>query len=99
MSKSLSDIVDEVHNKSPFAGTKTQTADIVAHAFAAVADALNRGEDVRINNFGTFYLHERKARQGRNPRTGESVAIPASTTAKFRASQNLKARLTSSSLS
>ena len=47
--------------------------------FAAVGDSLAKGEPVSIAGFGTFTTKSRPARQGRNPRTGEAIAIAAST--------------------
>ena len=46
-------------------------------------------EDIKIYKFGRFYLHRSKERKGRNPKTGESVMIPARFTVKFKASRNL----------
>ena len=58
--------------------------------FDTIADALKRGDEVRLVGFGTFSLSKRKASQGRNPRTGEPMAIKASTQPKFRAGKVLK---------
>ena len=61
-------------------------ADRVANVmFSAIGDALANGETVRISGFGTFSTRVRAARQGRNPRTGESIAIPVSKAASFTA--------------
>ena len=58
--------------------------------FAAVEKALAAGEKVSITGFGTFEIHERKARVGKNPRTGESVKIAASKAPAFKPSNVLK---------
>ena len=42
----------------------------------SIKDALRRGEKVSLVGFGTFYVKERNARNGRNPRTGKSIHIP-----------------------
>lgn len=55
-----------------------------------LADALNEGTRVQITGFGTFEAKHRKARQGRNPRTGETIQIAASKTPSFRAGKGLK---------
>lgn len=55
-----------------------------------ITDALKGGEEVRLVGFGTFAVSAREATTGRNPRTGESIAIPASKTPKFRAGKGLK---------
>ena len=59
----------------------------VSGVFSAIADALVGGETVTIAGFGTFLTKSRSARQGRNTRTGESIAIAASTTPSFKASK------------
>ena len=66
-------------------------ADRVVNAvFRAIGDALANGETVRISGFGTFSTRARAARQGRNPRTGERIAIPASKVPSFKASKPLR---------
>lgn len=52
--------------------------------------ALKGGERVNISGFGTFSVSTRQARTGRNPKTGESIQISASRSAKFRAGKQLK---------
>jgi len=49
---------------------------IVQKTFDVVVEALVRNEKVELRNFGVFKVRERKARFGRNPRTGESVPVP-----------------------
>lgn len=65
----------------------TRTVDAV---FDAITDALRRGDDVRLVGFGTFSAARRKEREGRNPRTGETIRIPASVQPKFAAGKGLK---------
>ena len=55
-----------------------------------VGDVLARGETVSIAGFGTFSVKDRPARQGRNPRTGESIAIAASKVPSFKAGKGLR---------
>ena len=55
-----------------------------------IARALSRGESVRITGFGTFEPRQRKARAGRNPRTGGAIMIPAAVVPAFRAGKGLK---------
>lgn len=67
------------------------TADSVVNVvFAAISDALARGEAVTIAGFGTFSIKARQAREGRNPRTGERIAIPASKVPSFKAGKGLR---------
>jgi DNA-binding protein HU-beta len=55
-----------------------------------VTEALKGGEEVRITGFGKFSVRERKAREGRNPQTGEKMKIPASKVPTFSAGNALK---------
>ncbi len=56
----------------------------------AVAEALKNGDKVQLVGFGTFETSERTAREGRNPRTGESMTIAACKAPKFKAGKALK---------
>ncbi len=56
----------------------------------AVSEALNAGEEVQLPGFGKFYVREQKAREGRNPQSGENMTIPASRVPAFRAGKSLK---------
>ena len=55
-----------------------------------IANALKGGQRVQITGFGTFEAKQRKARTGRNPRTGETIKIAATKTPSFRAGKGLK---------
>lgn len=55
-----------------------------------IAKTLKRGDRVQITGFGTFEAKHRKARTGRNPRTGETIKIAATKTPSFRAGKGLK---------
>ncbi|MBB5017743.1 MULTISPECIES: HU family DNA-binding protein [Chitinivorax] len=59
-------------------------------AIEAVKDALKKGDMVTLVGFGTFYVGERSARNGRNPRTGKTIKIAAARLPKFRAGKSLK---------
>ena len=69
---------------------KAQAAGAVEAVFAAIGEALAEGEDVRVAGFGTFVVKNRPARAGHNPRTVESVSIPASTVPSFEAAKALR---------
>lgn len=69
---------------------KAEAARAVDAVFDAITEALRKGDDVRIVGFGTFSAAKRAAREGRNPRTGEMINIPASTQPKFSAGKGLK---------
>lgn len=62
----------------------------VVAVFSAISDALASGETVTLTGFGTFSTRRREARQGRNPRTGESITIAASNVPAFKAGKTLR---------
>ena len=70
--------------------TKKDTEKALNAAFDVIASALSKGEKVQVSGFGIFEVKERKARMGRNPRTGEAMEIAASRTPTFKASKTLK---------
>ena len=70
--------------------SKAAATGAVDGVFEAIGKALAEGEDVRIAGFGTFTTRSRPARSGRNPRTGESVSIPASNASVFQAGKTLR---------
>jgi DNA-binding protein HU-beta len=61
--------------------------------FNILAETLKKGDSIAISGFGSFKLVQRKARKGRNPRTGEEIAIPASKAVKFTPGKSLKKSL------
>ena len=82
------DIVERVAGE---AGIAKQAADAAVGAvFASIAEALARSEDVAIAGFGRFVRTERPAREGRNPRTGERIAIGPSSGVSFKTAKALK---------
>jgi DNA-binding protein HU-beta len=73
--------------------TRARAAVVVDLFFAAdgvIAAELRKGNKVQISGFGNFEVRRRKARQGRNPRTGKEINIKASTVPAFRAGKALK---------
>lgn len=76
------------------AGVTKVAAGIALNTFTdAVTTSLKKGKRVSLVNFGTFMVGKRKARKGRNPRTGEPLRIPASRVAKFSPGKGLKSAL------
>ena len=75
--------------------TMTAARDEVRWFFDTISEALEAGDEVRIHGFGTFKLAQRKARVGRNPRTGEAVKVPARRVVRFAPSTTLSAALKS----
>ena len=73
------------------AGLSKKDAEAAVKAFTdVVAEALKAGDKIQLVGFGTFEVSERAAREGRNPRTGETMTLEASKTPKFKAGKALK---------
>ncbi len=70
--------------------TKADAERAIDATFEAITKALKQKEDVRLIGFGTFTVAERAASEGRNPRTGATIKIPAKRLPKFRAGKQLK---------
>jgi DNA-binding protein HU-beta len=70
--------------------SKADAAKAVDATFDAVSSELSGGGEVRLVGFGTFSVADRRASTGRNPRTGETIQIPASKQPKFKAGKALK---------
>jgi DNA-binding protein HU-beta len=70
--------------------SKADATKAVDGVFNSITDALKKGDEVRLVGFGTFAVAERAASEGRNPRTGETIKIPASKQPKFKAGKGLK---------
>lgn len=68
---------------------------VVATVFDEVADALARGDRVELRGFGAFSVKRRDARQGRNPRTGETVDVGEKNAPYFKTGKELRERLNS----
>ncbi len=71
--------------------SKADSANSVDSVIDSITGALKSGQEVRLVGFGTFSVAQRRASQGRNPRTGERINIPASKQPKFKAGKALKA--------
>jgi len=82
------DIVDKVHGV--LGGTKADAERAVECMIDCIHAGLKKGDEVSIAGLGIFVTKARPARDGRNPRTGESIRIAATRTAKFRPAKALK---------
>ncbi len=71
-------------------GTKADAERAVEALFDAITAELKKGGEVSVAGFGIFSVKKRAARTARNPRTGESVKVPAMNVPKFRAAKALK---------
>lgn len=81
-------LVEAIHAKT--GGTKTQADEIMETIISTITETLKKGEDVSIAGLGIFSTRERQARQARNPRTGETINVPAMRVAKFKPAKGLK---------
>ncbi|MCI6887746.1 MAG: HU family DNA-binding protein [Lachnospiraceae bacterium] len=73
------------------AGLSRKDAEAAVKAFTdVISSELKKGEKIQLVGFGTFEVSERAAREGRNPKTGESMSIAACKTPKFKAGKALK---------
>ncbi len=81
-------IVEAVHVK--LGGTKVQAEQVVDTFIESIIGSLKKGEEVSIAGLGIFSVKTRAARQARNPRTGETLQVPAMKVPKFRAAKALK---------
>jgi len=70
--------------------TKKDAERVVNAAVDTVVESMKKGEKVQLSGFGIFEVKTREARVGRNPRTKESIQIPASRQPVFKASKTLK---------
>lgn len=70
--------------------TKKDAERVVCATFDTITESLVKGEKVQLSGFGIFEVKEREARVGRNPRTKETIQIPATRLPVFKASKALK---------
>ncbi len=82
------DLISKVSSLSGL--TKADASRAVDGVFEAITSSLKKNEEVRLVGFGTFTVTKRAATEGRNPRTGEKIKIPATKLPKFRPGKGLK---------
>ena len=85
------DLCEAVHEEVGL--TRQDCAELVERTLDLVAEALERGAAVKLSGFGVFQVRAKRARMGRNPKTGEPAAIDPRRVIGFRASQVMKARV------
>ncbi len=83
------DIINRVADKTGVPKMKAEQA--VEALFHSMKEALTRGERIELRGFGVFVVKPRKRGVGRNPRTGEEVAIPSGKTIRFKPGKDLQA--------
>jgi nucleoid DNA-binding protein len=82
-------LIDEIAKRTKQA--KAQVKAVVDAFLGAVESVLKKGDRLSLPGFGTWYVANRKARKGRNPKTGETITIPGGKVPKFKAGNKLKA--------
>ena len=83
-----SELVEEVSGRAGLG--RKDVADVLSKAIQVITETLRAGGDVRIQNLGTFSIADTKAKQGRNPRTGEPIEIAAARKIKFGVGKAMK---------
>ncbi|MGI8883469.1 MAG: integration host factor subunit beta [Pyrinomonadaceae bacterium] len=82
------DLVERVAKEADM--TKKDAEQLVEIIFDSIIASLNKGEKIELRGFGSFRVRQRNARKGRNPKTGDSVDIPAKRVAYFKPGKELK---------
>lgn len=83
-----SDLIDAVAAQADI--SKADASRAVDAVVDSITNALKKGDKVSLVGFGVFSVRKRAARQGRNPKTGQSIKIPAGKTPGFKAGKALK---------
>jgi integration host factor subunit alpha len=91
MTLTKAQIVENLFAKNLF--TKGESAQIIETLFELIKQSLEQGEDVMISGFGKFSVHQKHQRRGRNPQTGESMALPPRTVVTFKCSGVLREKV------
>lgn len=85
------ELVDKVAEKANV--PKKQADAVLTAAIDSIMEAVSSGDKVTLVGFGSFEPRERKEREGRNPKTGETMVIPATTTPAFSAGKLFKEKV------
>src|SRR3989304_4184504 len=88
------ELVEEVSRVSEL--TKKHSEVIVNTVFQSIVDALHKSEKIELRGFGRFRIRQRRSRQGRNPKTGDKVDVPAKRIPYFKPGKELKELINSS---
>jgi nucleoid DNA-binding protein len=72
---------------------KAEVESVIESLFETIAETLRSNQRIDLRGFGSFVVKDKKARQGRNPRTGEAITIAAKRDASFKPSKELTERL------
>lgn len=88
MGLTKAEIVERILRRSDF--PRKEVGDVVDRVFERIKSTLASGEKVKLSGFGNFMVHDKHARRGRNPQTGEEITITSRRVLSFRPSQILK---------
>ena len=88
------ELVEEVARVSDL--TKKHSEVIVDTVFQSIIDAMHKDEKIELRGFGSFRIRHRRSRQGRNPKTGDRVEVPAKKIPYFKPGKELKELINSS---
>ena len=82
------DLIEELSKVTKL--TKKQSEEVVDTVFDGLTEALAKGEKVELRGFGSFRIRRRRARRGRNPKTGITVSVPAKRVPFFKVGKRLR---------
>lgn len=83
------ELVDKIAEKKPGL-TRKQVEVVVNTVLDGIKDALSREDKVEIRGFGSFRIRHRRAKEGRNPKTGETVSVPPKKVPFFKAGKEMR---------
>ncbi len=85
------DLIEIIANANGY--SKRDAADLIEHVLSVIKKTLEQGESLKVSGFGNFGVRSKSDRRGRNPKTGESIAIPARRVLTFKPSAVLRDRI------
>ena len=88
MAMTKAELVEIICEKTGF--TRHQSVEFLEQVFAIMKETLEKGEKIKISGFGNFAVREKRLRKGRNPKTGEEIAISARRVLTFKPSYILR---------
>lgn len=91
MALTKSEIIEHLHHELQL--NKREAKDLVELFFDEIREALTQKEQVKLSGFGNFDLRDKRQRPGRNPKTGEEIAISPRRVVTFRPGQKLKVQV------
>ena len=88
MAMTKAELVESVCEKTGF--TRHDSVEFLEQVFAIMKETLEKGEKIKISGFGNFIVRQKRSRKGRNPKTGEEIAISARRVLTFKPSYLLR---------